>query len=514
MSNTSKVKEIKKANLLQSFAPIIVLIGLLSINISIWHDDSIGGANQLALTFAAAFAAIIAFRLNVPYQRISKFIVNNISDAMPSILILLLIGALSGTWMISGVVPTLVIYGLDLLSPDYFLFATVIISAIVSLSTGSSWSTIATIGVALMGIGVALGFSSGMVAGAIISGAYFGDKMSPLSDTTNLASAMAGTDIFTHIRYMLYTTIPTMLITLIIFLVLGFMHKGSATPTGVIDMKNAIESSFTISPWLLLVPAILIYVIIKKTPPLTSLFIGTLAGSIAVIIFQPTIITQLYPTIIAHGNPKQLSESIPFYKQAYVVISQAWFGASEVATGNIKIDKLLSTGGMAGMLNTIWLIITAMTFSGAMESAGLLLRIADFFIKYAKSTGSLVATTVASSIFMNITASEQYISIVVPGRMYADIYRRRKLKPELLSRSLEDGGTVTSVLVPWNTGGAVNSSVLGVATLSYLPYAFFNLISPLMSIFFAYLNIKIRHYTDKEYNELMEIEKLQDVAGL
>ncbi len=499
---TETNRNIKKPSLILALLPIAFLIVLLSVNISIWGDDSLSGANQLALIFATAFASLVALYLKVPTKNILKSIINNISDAMPSILILFLIGSLSGAWMISGVVPTLVIYGLDLLSPRYFLFATVLISAIVSLATGSSWSTIATIGVALMGIGTALGFSQGIIAGAVISGAYFGDKMSPLSDTTNLAPAMAGTDLFTHIRYMVLTTTPTLIITLIIFLILGFTHSQSTSTTGIGAMKDAIESTFVISPWLLIVPAILIFVIVRKTPPLTSLIIGALAGSIAAVIFQPELISSL------------ISADKAFYQKAYIAISQAWFGPSRVETGNIEVNNLLSTGGMAGMLNTIWLIIAAMSFSGVMESAGLLLRIAESIIKYAKSTGNLVAATVATSIFMNITASEQYISIVVPGRMYADIYRKRKLKPELLSRTLEDGGTVTSVLVPWNTCGAVNSTVLGVGTLTYLPYAFFNLISPLMTIFFAYMNIKIHKYTDEEYSELMEIERLQEIGGV
>ena len=501
-------KEIRKAGLWEAILPIIVLITLLFVNIRIWGDDSLGGPNQLALTFATAFAGVIAWRLGVGFERMSKHIVNNISDAMPSILILLLIGALAGTWMISGVVPTLIIYGLDMLNPNIFLFATVAISAIISLSTGSSWSTIATIGVALLGIGVALGFSAGMVAGAIISGAYFGDKMSPLSDTTNLAPAMAGTDLFTHIRYMIYTTGPSLILTFIIFLVLGFTHEGGQNPGDIQAMKMAIESKFTITPWLLLVPAILIFVIVRKTPPLTSLIIGSLAGSVAAIIFQPDIINELYHI----SFPKETAT--PFWEKSYIVISQAWFAASSVTTENESVNDLLSTGGMAGMLETIWLIITAMAFSGVMESAGLLMRIAESIIKYAKSTGSLVFSTVVTSIFMNITASEQYISIVVPGRMYAKVYRKRRLKPEVLSRTLEDGGTVTSVLVPWNTCGAVNSTVLGVPTLAYLPYAFFNLISPVMTTFFAYANIKIRRYSEEEYAELMGIEEVEDVDGI
>ena len=501
----NKRKE-RKASLWEALLPIIILIILLFVNIRIWGDASLGGPNQLALTFATVFAGFIAWRMGISWEKMQNQIVKNIGDAMPSILILLLIGALAGTWMLSGVVPTLIVYGLDLLNPSIFLFATVLISAVISISTGSSWSTIATIGVALLGIGVALGFSAGMVAGAVISGAYFGDKMSPLSDTTNLAPAMAGTDLFTHIKYMLYTTVPTLTLTLIIFLILGFTHGGDQNPGDIETMKTVINDTFTVTPWLLLVPAILIFVILKKVNPITSLIIGSLAGSLAAIIFQPHLIESIY----AMDFPNDASD--PFWEKAYIVISHAWFGASEIITNNAAIDDLLSTGGMAGMLETIWLIITAMAFSGVMESAGLLMRIAESIIKYAKSTGSLVFSTVVTSIFMNITASEQYISIVVPGRMYANIYRKRGLKPEVLSRTLEDGGTVTSVLIPWNTCGAVNSTVLGVGTLTYLPYAFFNLISPVMTTLFAYLNIKIRRYSKEEYEEIMGIEEVEDMV--
>ena len=497
----------KKPSFIIALLPIIVLIFFLAINISIWKDDSLGGPNQLALIIATFVAGLVAYKQGISFAKMQKFIVKNISDAMPSILILLLIGALSGTWMISGVVPMLIVYGLEILNPDIFLFATVLISAVIALSTGSSWSTIATIGVALLGIGTALGFSAPMVAGAVISGSYFGDKLSPLSDTTNLAPAMAGTDLFTHIRYMLYTTVPTLVITLIIFLVLGFNHNQASDPSEIEALISAIENTFVITPWLLLVPIILIIVILKKVSPIVALFIGAFVASIAAIIFQPQVIIDTYANIIGEENA-------PYYIQAYVVNATSWFGNSAVITDSESVNSLLSTGGMAGMLDTVWLIIIAMAFSGVMESAGLLNRIASAIINKAKSTGSLVASTVATSIFMNITASEQYISVVVPGRMFADVYRNRKLKPEVLSRALEDGGTVTSVLVPWNTCGAVNSTVLGVSTFAYLPYAFFNLISPLMSILIAYIDFKIRRYSDEEFEEIMSIEQEQAVEGV
>lgn len=485
-------KPIKRPSFLLALLPIVVLITLLFSNIKIWEDNSIAGPNQMALIFATVIAGIIAASLRVKFKTMRKFMVKNISDSMPSILILLMIGALSGSWMVSGIVPTLIYYGMDLLNPEIFLVATLLIASVVSMATGSSWTTIATIGVALLGIGTVLGFSPPMIAGAIISGAYFGDKLSPLSDTTNLAPAMAGTDIFTHIKYMLITTTPTYIITIIIFLVLGFYHHNVPGGQGILEMKDALSSTFNISLWLLVVPLILIFVIVRKKPPLPSLFLGTILGGVGAIIFQHDLIMRL-------GE-----EGGSYFYNSYKVVIESFFGAVNIPTGNKALSELLSTSGMHGMLDTIWLIITAMAFSGMMESAGLLVRIAEAIIRIAKSTGSLVLSTVASSIFMNLTASEQYISIVVPGRMFAKIYRRKGLKPELLSRSLEDGGTVTSVLVPWNTGGVVNSTVLGVPTLSYLPYAFFNLISPIMSVLIAYLNIKIRHYSKKEMIALKE----------
>jgi NhaC family Na+:H+ antiporter len=485
----------KRPTIFLALLPIVVLITLLALNIN-FFEDPVAGPNQIALLFASAIAGVIAFGLGRNWVDIRKQIVKSIGDAMPSILILLLIGSLAGTWMLSGVVPTLIYYGLDVLHPSIFLFASVVISAVVSVATGSSWSTIATIGVALLGIGTAMGFDPALVAGAIISGAYFGDKMSPLSDTTNLAPAMAGTDLFTHIKYMVYTTAPSIGITLIIFFVLGFVITPSSINVSVNDMLQAIDSRFFISPVLLLVPVILVILIVKKMPPLPALFIGTLLGAVFALIFQQDLLLSL-------------SESKSFSEASYKVIFQSMFGDLTIPTNNESISKLLSTGGMQGMLNTIWLILTAMVFSGVMESAGLLVRIAEGIVSFAKSTGSLVASTVVTSLFMNITASEQYISIVVPGRMYADIYRKKGLKPEVLSRTLEDGGTVTSVLIPWNTCGAVQSSVLKIPTLDYAPYVFFSIISPLMTIFFAYANIKIRRYSDKTgYKVKTTVEKI------
>jgi NhaC family Na+:H+ antiporter len=475
----------REASLIIALLPIIVLIVLLTSNVFLF-DDTLAGANQIALILSAALAGIISIRLGLPWNKIREKIVSTIGSAMPSMLILLLIGSLAGTWMISGVVPAMIYYGLDIINPNLFLFTAVVVSAIVSVATGSSWSTIATIGVALLGIGKALGMSEAVVAGAIISGAYFGDKISPLSDTTNLAPAMAGTDLFTHIRYMLYTTVPSLTIALIIFLVIGFSGSHSAAPDNVQTVKAAIDGTFNTSPLLFLVPAILLTIIILKVPPLPALLAGTLLGGIFAIIFQPHIIADVAGNT---GNYLQAS---------YVAVMQSMFGDVSLTTSDASVNDLLSTSGMRGMLDTVWLILSAMVFGGVMESAGLLRRITRPIVKYAKSTGSLVASTVATCIFFNTTASDQYISIVVPGRMFRKTYEEKGLKPEVLSRTLEDSGTMTSVLIPWNTCGATQSRILGVDTFAYAPYAFFNLISPLMTILFAYLNIKIRRFGKDE----------------
>ncbi|MCF8359441.1 MAG: Na+/H+ antiporter NhaC [Prolixibacteraceae bacterium] len=474
----------KKPGLLTALIPIVILIVLLTSNVFLF-DDVLEGANQISLLLAASVGIVIAYRLGLKWDGIRHRIVKTIGSAMPSMLILLLIGSLAGTWLISGVIPVMVYYGLDIINPKIFLLTAVVVSSIISLVTGSSWSTVATIGVALLGIGRALGFNEPLVAGAIISGAYFGDKMSPLSDTTNLAPAMAGTDLFTHIKYMTYTTVPSLLITLIIFLVTGFTYNYETQAVDVSVVQQAIEANFNTSPWLFLVPVLLFTIIILKTPPLPSLMIGTLLGGLFAIIFQPEIIHN----IGGEGS---------YLKASYKGVMQAMFGDVTLHTQNASVDKLLSTSGMKGMLNTVWLILSAMIFGGVMEAAGLLERITRPIVERAKSNGALVASTVVSCIFFNTTASDQYISIVVPGRMFKASFAKRGLKPEVLSRTLEDSGTMTSVLIPWNTCGATQAKVLGVGTLAYLPYCYFNLISPIMTILVAWLNIKIRRIEKPE----------------
>jgi NhaC family Na+:H+ antiporter len=469
----------KQPSLLESLFPIAILVFLLGINVVIYGGDSSYGPNQLALVFSAAIAGIIAFRLGFNWNAIQDGMVNSISSSMSAILILLLIGALAGTWLLSGIVPAMIYYGLKILNPTIFLFAACAVCAIVSLATGSSWSTVATVGIALLGIGKAMGFNEAMVAGAIISGAYFGDKMSPLSDTTNLAPAVAGTDLFTHIRYMIYTTLPSMSLTLIIFLAIGFFRKADASLENVEPVLNAITGKFNISPILFIVPALVIFMIIKKIPALPALLAGTLLGGIMAMVMQPHIITEI------------AAENNNYIKACYVAVHNAMFGEISIPAGHPIVDKLLTTKGMAGMLNTVWLITCAMVFGGVMETAGMLQRITQSIIQLAHSTGSLIASTVGTCVFFNITASDQYLAIIVPGKMFAKTYADRNLAPENLSRSLEDAGTVTSVLIPWNTCGATQASVLGVATFAYAPYCFFNIISPFMSIIFGYFNIKI-----------------------
>ena len=469
----------KPVSLSIALLPILFLITLLSLNVYYYGDDALSGANQMTLLLSGAFCSFLAIIRGTPWHNIIEGIRNSISDTLPALLILLLIGALAGTWLISGIVPAMIYYGLQIVNPTYFLIAACIVSAIISLVTGSSWSTIATIGVALLGIGKAIGMSEAMVAGAIISGAYFGDKMSPLSDTTNLAPAMAGVDLFTHIRYMSYTTIPSICVTLIIFLFLGLNLDTQTSADDISTIQNAINSKFNISIWLFTVPAIVIGLIIKKIPAIPALFIGTILGGIAAIIFQTEIITEL-------------GGSNNYFQNSFTVLMDAMARDVNIVTENGMINELLSTGGMNGMLNTVWLILCAMCFGGSMEASGFLNKLSTSFMKMATNTASLVATTTGTCVFFNLTASDQYLSIIVPGKMFTETYKKNGLAPENLSRTLEDSGTVTSVLIPWNTCGATQASVLGVSTLTYLPFCFFNIISPFMTMMYAIIGIKIK----------------------
>ncbi|HEY4617730.1 MAG TPA: Na+/H+ antiporter NhaC [Flavobacterium sp.] len=481
----TKIIRNKELSITEALIPVAALIAMLGYNVSVYGDEALSGSNQFVLLLGAAVAAIVGFLNKVSFEKMMEEVAQNIKSTVGAILILLMVGALAGTWLVSGIIPSMIYYGLQILSPAIFLPATLIICSIISIATGSSWTTSATVGIALIGVGGALGFDLGMVAGAVISGAYFGDKLSPMSDTTNLAPAMAGTDLFTHIRYMTLTTIPTYVITLILFIILGLTVdiKGNVD---IASLLTDIEASFTISPWLFLVPAIVIGLIIKKTEPLVALLIGTLLAAIFAVIFQPHIINQI-------AGVEQMT-----FQSAYKGVMDAITGKVVIATENKTLADLFTSGGMQKMLGTIWLILCAMVFGGIMDAIGALSRISKTLLKMAHTTFGLFASTVGSCLALNITASDQYLAIVVPGKMFAKAYKNKGLAPENLSRTLEDAGTVTSVLIPWNTCGAYQSGTLGVSTFDYLPYAFFNILSPFMTLIFAAFNIKIRQLVTDE----------------
>ena len=465
-------------SLTTALLPLFFLVVLLSYNVIVYGDDALNGSNQFILLIGGAIAAIIGFKKRISYDSMLEKIADNLKSVTGALLILLFVGALSGTWLISGIIPAMIYYGLQILHPSIFLPACIIICAIISISTGSSWTTSATVGIALIGIGSVLKIPLGMVAGAIISGAYFGDKLSPLSDTTNLAPAMAGGELFDHIKYMAYTTVPSILITLIVFLILNLTQNYSVLPdTG--DLLAAISEKFTINFWLFLVPITVIILIVKKTPPLVALLIGTLMGALFAIFFQPQILLDI-------TGSKTLNSKI-----AYKAILDAISVSTQVNTNNAILNDLFISGGMEGMLGTIWLIICAMVFGGIMDAIGALKVISNALLSWAKNTFQLFASTVASCLAINLTASDQYLSIVIPGKMFSNAYEDRNLAPENLSRTLEDSGTVTSVLIPWNTCGAYQSGVLGVSVLEYFFFAIFNWLSPLMTLIYAAMSIRI-----------------------
>jgi len=467
-------------NLLHALIPVIALVTMLFYNVFyVFGDDALSGSNQFILILGAAVAAVVGFYNKVSYKNMLEEVAENVKSTTAALLILLMVGALAGTWLISGVIPSMIYYGLQILNPTFFLVASVVICAIISIATGSSWTTSATVGIALIGIGNTLGISAGMTAGAVLSGAYFGDKMSPLSDTTNLAPAMAGSDLFEHIKYMAYTTIPTISVTLIIFLIIGLNLDTNGIPD-ISDKLQAIDGAFNISPWLFSVPVLVILLIVKKTPPLIALLVGTLLGAVAAIIAQPQIVMTVADATVLD------------FKTAYKGVMKAITVDTAVETTSVELNDLFTAGGMYGMLQTIWLIICAMIFGGVMDAIGALSRISKALLSLATTTFGLFASTVASCLALNVTASDQYLALVVPGKMFKKAYEDRGLAPENLSRTLEDSGTVTSVLVPWNTCGAYQSGVLGVSVADYFIFAFFNWISPFMTLLFAAFSIKIK----------------------
>jgi Na+:H+ antiporter, NhaC family len=468
-------------NLVEALIPVLALVAMLAFNVYVFGDEAISGSNQFILLLGGAVAAVVGYFNKVSLETMLTNIGQNLKSVSGAILILLLVGSLAASWLISGIIPAMIYYGIKLINPLVFLPTAAIICAVISIATGSSWTTSATIGIALVAIGKAIGLPAGMVAGAVISGAYFGDKMSPLSDTTNLAAAMAGTRLFTHIKYMAYTTVPTMVLTLIVLSILSLTHKvGSVHGTDA--LLQAISADFYISPWLFMVPLVVIGLIIKKVNPLVALLVGTLLGCVACLVAQPNILNHFTGS---HTNAPQ-----------YAFLMKAITQGVSIETTNASLNDLFSAGGMKGMLNTVWLIICAMVFGGVMEAIGALSRISQALLSVASSVFGLFASTVASCLAINLTASDQYLAIVVPGKMFDKAYKDKGLAPENLSRTLEDSGTVTSALIPWNTCGAYQSGVLGVGVGEYFVYAIFNYVSPMMTLLFAAFKIKIAQLTE------------------
>lgn len=465
-----------------SLIPILILVTLLVLNISIFGSDAILGASQVALLFSAGVAIWLAMWLfKVPWQDFEETIKSNIGDVTTAIVILFLIGAISGTWTVSGIVPTFIYYGVKIISPKVFLLTACIICALVSVTIGSSWTTIATIGVALLGIGKALGFSDGMIAGAIISGAYFGDKISPLSDTTVLASSMSKVPMFDHIRYLMYTTVPSIVITLVIFTILGFSHSGSDSSL-INEYTSVLDSKFNITPWLLIVPALTAVMIARRMPALIVLALSTATAAIAAIIFQPDIIREIGASIAGDGSNAKI---------LFTGTIESIYNSVSIETGNPEVNQLVASKGMLGMLNTVYLIICAMCFGAALKASGMLRHLASMILPLTKRRTSLVTSTVVTGTALNGIVSDQYLAIILTSSLFKDVYEKEGYENRLLSRSVEDSATVTSPLYPWSSCGMTQATILSVPTLAYLPYCFFNLISPLMSITVAAIGYKI-----------------------
>ena len=492
---TSVAKDSQKAPipLWLALMPLFFLVSMLAGSVTLFADNSSYGPNQIALMLAAGVASVIGMYLGESWHDIEQAMVNGISLALKACLILFAVGALIGSWMLAGTAPTIIYFGLGILEPSWFYPAALIICALVAISIGSSWTTAGTVGLALIGIAQIMGLSAPITAGAIISGAYFGDKMSPLSDTTNLAPAMVGVDLFVHIRHMAWTTVPSVVISLILFGIIGWNSEVSqVTDMGKIDAARSILSNNYTIGWPTILPLVLLLgLAMRKVSALPTITIGALAGCLVAVIWQPDLVQ-------AFANPDgELSGLAANAKALFMSLADGF----QIETGDGSIDDLLSRGGMSSMLNTIWLIMSAMCFGGVMEHTGLLQRIVDALLKGVKGTGSLIATTVLTAIGMNIIAGDQYIAIVLPGRMYRMEFARRGLAPQNLSRTLEDAGTMTSALVPWNTCGAFMAATLGVPTLAYLPYAFLNLLNPLIAIIYGFTNFKITPLEAEEESE-------------
>jgi len=467
------------------FIPFLVLILLITCCVAVFGSATLDGASQVSLLAASAVSVLVGyFSKRLEWEQLEKEITVKIASCTPAIIILLLIGAIGGTWMVSGIVPTMIYYGMQIIRPEVFFVSSSLLCALVSLMIGSSWTTVATIGLALMGIGKAHGFDDGWIAGSIITGAYFGDKLSPLSDTTVLASSVSGTPLFTHIRYMLFTTVPTFCISLTIFLIAGFTMDVQGHGN-VAEFMDGLQNTFVISPWLLIVPVLTGVMIARRWPSMVVLFLAILLAAIVGLLVQPQLVHQIS------------GEAEPGLLTSYKGMMQVCYGSTNIETGVPMLNELVHTSGMGGMMPTIWLIICAQTFGGTLTATGQLQDLMRLILRFVRGTASLVASTVGTALFCNIALADQYLSIMLSSQMFKDTFREKGYEPRLLSRSCEDGATVTSVLVPWNTCGLTQSTVLGVATLTYLPYCFFNYLSPLTSVVVASLGWKIYRLREK-----------------
>lgn len=475
----------REPTMLQALVPLLFLAAALATAVYLFRDNASYGANQIGLMLATSVAALVGLRNGLTWKYIQDSLVHGISLAIVPIFILLAVGALIGTWILSGTVPTLIVYGLKLMHPSFFYPATCLICALVALAIGSSWTVAGTLGVALIGVAQGLDMSPAITAGAVVSGAYFGDKMSPLSDTTNIAPAAAGSELFEHIRHMVWTTGPSILIALVLFSLISLGGGGRAEAGNAFgDLPALLSGQFHLGLHLL-IPLVVVFVLaVRKFPAFPTILIGALLGAVFAVLFQPEAVLKL-------ANRTELSRPMALLTGAWTAL----FDGYKATTGSTAVDELLSRGGMISMLNTIWLIICAMGFGAVMESTGLLERLVRSVLKAARSTGSLIAATLGTAIGGNVVAADQYMAIVLTGRLYRPEFERRGLAPVNLSRALEDAGTITSPLVPWNTCGAYMAATLGVATLDYLPYAFFNLASPLVAMVLAYAGFKILHVT-------------------
>ncbi|TMN93642.1 Na+/H+ antiporter NhaC [Pseudoalteromonas phenolica] len=473
------MKQQKPASFLDAFIPIIVLVCLLGSAVYLYGDNSSSGPNQIALLFATFTAALVGLKNGYTWRLLEEAMIKGITLSLGAILILLMVGALIGTWLLSGTVPTLIYYGLQIISPQWFYAASCLICGIVAMSIGSSWTTAATIGVALLGVATGLGLDQVVTAGAVISGAYFGDKLSPLSETTNLAPAVAGSDLFDHIQHMLWTTVPSFVIAMIIFIFMGFSADVSSDIGRIDDIVFILNANFNINPMMLVPLIVLLILAYKKMPAFPAISIGAVIGAVWALIFQSDLLA-------AQVDVSQ-GQLVGYFKLVWAT----FYDGFAIQTGDSTMDDLLSGGGMAGMLTTTWLVMTALMFGAIMEKTGLLEIFVRSILKIARSTGSLIASTIATCFGTNLIAADQYIAIVVPGRMFKEEYKKRGLKSVNLSRTLEDGGTITSPLIPWNTCGAYMQSVLMINPLEYAVYAFFNLINPFLAIIYAYVGIKI-----------------------